>query len=136
MSVPAKDPLIRRISPSVLLSLSHSFALYLALPLCIIFTSLAFQKSYLYESCVAGALVSLSLLGYETGATQPARLSSGLSEDAAHSTNSQNKLSLTGVQAKGYSRMYVRTSQIRGEIYQPLEINCVISAGDVNRKPK
>lgn len=100
MSVPAKDPMIQRISPSVLLSLSHSFAPYLALPLCIIFTSLAFQKSYLYESCVAGALVSLSLLGYETGATQAARLSSGLSEDAAHSTNSQNKVSLTGVQAK------------------------------------
>lgn len=41
----------------------------------------------------AGALVSLSLLGYETGATQPARLSSGLTEDISHPTNSQNKLS-------------------------------------------
>lgn len=68
---------IRRICPSVLLSLS--FALYLALALCIIFTSLAFQKSYLYESCIAAALVSLPLLGYETGASQPphARLSLG-----------------------------------------------------------
>lgn len=94
MSAPAKDPAIGRISPSVLLSLSHSFVLYLALPLCIIFTSLAFQKSYLYESCVAGALVSLSLLGYETGATQPphARLSSGLSKDISHPTNSPNAL--------------------------------------------
>ncbi len=92
MSTPAKDRAIQRICPSVLLSLSHSFALYLALPLCIIFTSLAFQKSYLYESCVAGALVSLLLLGYETGASQPphARLCSGLSEDISHPTNSQN----------------------------------------------
>lgn len=68
-----KDPAIQRISAYVLPSLSSSFALYLALLLCIIFTSLAFQKSYLYESCIAGALVSLSLLGYETRAAQPAR---------------------------------------------------------------
>lgn len=68
-----KDPAIQRISAYVLPSLSGSFALYLVLLLCIIFTSLAFQKSYLYESCIAGALVSLSLLGYETRAAQPAR---------------------------------------------------------------
>lgn len=95
MSALARPCKIQRISPSVLVSLSHSFTLYLALPLCIIFPSLAFQKSYLYESCVAGALVSLSLLGYETGATQPphARLSSGLSEDVSHPTNSKHTLS-------------------------------------------
>lgn len=77
---------IRRIAPTVLLSLYHSFTLYLALPLCIIFTSLAFQKSYLYESCITGALVSLSFLGYETGSSQPphARLTSGLEEDVSH----------------------------------------------------
>lgn len=68
-----KDPSVQRISAYVLLSLSGSFALYLALLLCIIFTSLAFQKSYLYESCIADALVSLSLLGYKTRAAQPAR---------------------------------------------------------------
>lgn len=67
-----KDPAIRRISAYVLPSIC-SLALYLVLLLCIIFTSLAFQKSYLYESCIAGALVSLSLLGYETRAAQPAR---------------------------------------------------------------
>lgn len=83
----------QRISLSVLLLLSHYFALYLALTLSIMFTSLAFQKSYLYESCVAGALVSLSLLGYETGETQPARLSSGLWEDISHPPDSKNKLS-------------------------------------------
>lgn len=68
-----KDPAVRRISAYVLPSLSAPLALHPALLLCIIFTSLAFQKSHLYESCVAGALVSLSLLGYETRAAQPGR---------------------------------------------------------------
>lgn len=57
-------------SASVLVSLSHSLELYLAWALCIIFSSLAFQTLYLYESCIAGTLVSLSLHGYGTAATQ------------------------------------------------------------------
>lgn len=86
LSAPAKHP--ARYGESLPLSycLYITVSHYLALPLCIIFTSLAFQKSYLYESCIAGALVSLSFLGYETGASQPphARLTSGLEEDVSH----------------------------------------------------
>lgn len=60
------------------------------------------KKSYLYESCVAGAVVSLSLLGYETGATPPARLGEGLSEGISHPVKIHRKqtLSLSRRQAR------------------------------------
>lgn len=67
LSAPAKEP--TRYGES-LPTVSFSLFLYLASPLRVE-SSLAFQKSYLYESCIAGTLVSLSLLGYETGTIQP-----------------------------------------------------------------
>lgn len=72
------------------------------------------KKSYLYESCVAGAVVSLSLLGYETGATQPARLGEGLSEGISHPVKfTENKLSLADRRRrKERGRMRARISGI------------------------
>lgn len=39
--------------------------------------------------------MSLSLVGYETEATQPPNASSGFLEDASHATKSQNALTKT-----------------------------------------
>lgn len=133
-----KDPAIQRISPSVLPSPSRPLALYLAPPLRIIFTSLAFQKkSYLYESCVAGAVASLSLLGYETGAMQPARLGEGLSEGISHRVKfTGNKLPLSlsqeGRSAAGCAREY-RGFEKEFQIVWRREEKCVAAPGEVNR---
>lgn len=120
MSAQARKKKLKRgerenLSLCLTVSVSLFKKLLLALPLCIIFTSLAFQKSYLYESYVAAALVSLPLLGYETRATQPphARLSSGLSKEIPLPIKFTKHTLSQSCEGNEYSRMYVRTSKMR-----------------------